>query len=205
MIMKKNLIMTIAIVMALGMLSGCAEPKTPEQLVTQSVDKKMTQALVRSGALPSQERLKTSASDYEMIAFERTISKVSHGKKNAINRYLSSYRSERDAIARLYTRTAKSRGNIVKLYHRSINQDIINIVMNSSPSTVDNLDSALIEFDKKGNIVSVLVRRHNFSALHKPSLVMHDRASIILLGNMAQDVQHALRQERLKNNFITTL
>ena len=77
--------------------------------------------------------------------------------------------------------------------------------MNNSSSTAANLDSALIEFDKNGNIVSVLIRRHKFSPLHKPSLVMHDRASIVLLGKMAKDVQYSLRQETLRNGYITKL
>lgn len=204
--MKQNmLILLIATISALGILSGCSEPKTPAQLVTQSVDKKMTSALTKPGALPSKERLNTSASDYEMLAFERTISNVSNGQRYAINRYQSRYRSERDEIARLYTRTAKSRGNIVKLYHSSINERIVRIIMNNSSSTAANLDSALIEFDKNGNIVSVLIRRHKFSPLHKPSLVMHDRASIVLLGKMAKDVQYSLRQETLRNGYITKL
>ena len=200
--MLKFLIVTIS---ALGILGGCAEPKTPAQLVARSVDKKMTSALTKQGALPSKERLKTSASDYEMLAFERTISNVSNGQGYAINRYKSRYRSGRDELARLYTRTAKSRGNIVKLYHSSVNERIVGIIMNTSSSTVANLDPALIEFDKNGNIVSVLIRRHKFSPLHKPSLVMHDRGSIVLLGKMAKDVQYSLRQETLKNGYITKL
>ena len=204
--MKKwyKLVIVTAVISAL--VNGCAKPKTPEQLIEQSADKKMMTAFSKKGVLSKKEYL--SRYGYN-INLRREINSVPYSLSRHIASYSSKYDASTDAIARLYVKTAKSRGNIVKLYKNSVNATIARLAPSGSYADISlkrfDLDPAFIEFNRSGRIVSILVRRHYFPYLHNINYRSHDRDSMILIGQFAKKIEMRVGNQILANGYISTL
>ena len=204
--MKKWFKLFIASVAIIGLVNGCVEPKTPEQMIASSADKKMMSAFVKNKSKLKGEYL--SGNSYN-INLRNNIETVPFSLNRHIGSYASKYDASRDTIARLYIKTAKSRGNKVKLYKTSVNSAMARLAPQGSYASISlkryDLDPALIEFDKNGRIKSALVRRHYFPYLHNKSARAHDRDSIILIGETIRQIEMVVGNATLANGYITTL
>ncbi len=208
--MNKWYNLLIVAIMGLSLMNGCGEPQTPEQLVAQSSDKAMMRAFSKPGILGKSEYLQ-SYSPSDLIRMRTSIGNSHYGMGNARGSYASKYDSSRDKIAQEYIKVAKSRGNTVKLYKNSINNQIAPKIVhpflengNSAVMPRYDLDPALIEFDKNGRIVSILVRRHYFTSIGN-GFVAQDRDTIVILGNTARKMEMSIGNNALDNGYIATL
>jgi len=208
--MNKWYNLLIVAIMGLSLMNGCGEPQTPEQLVAKSSDKAMMRAFSKPGILGKSEYLQ-GYSPSDLIRIRTSIGNSHYGIGSARESYSSKYDSSRDKIAREYIKVAKARGNTVKLYKNFINNQIAPKIVhpflengNSSVIPKYDLDPALIEFDKNGRIISILVRRHYFTPIGH-GFVAQQRDSIIVLGNTARKMEMSISNNTLNNGYIATL
>jgi hypothetical protein len=209
--MNKWYKLLIASVMALSLMNGCAEPKTPAQLVAQSSDKEMMKAFSKLEVLEDSEFLSEySPADIIRIRMP-SVGNVHPSMATALSRYSSKYNSSTDKKARAYVKVAKARGNTVKLYKNFINNKIASKIVHpfmergsKHKTPIYNLDPALIEFDKNGRIISILVRRHYITPFTH-GVVSQDRDTIVILGNTASKMEMSIDNNTLNNGYITTL
>jgi len=198
----------ITVITVLGLMSGCVEPLTPQQVIAKSADKQMASTFLKKGILPKKEKL-YDWSPSDIIQTRRALQTVTSDISDAIRSYNSKYDSSTDTIARLFIKTARARGNKVKLYKNSVNNAIAPFVPAGSYANISikkfNLDPAFIEFDKSGRVVSILVRRHYFPSINNRGLYSHDRDSLILLGKFAKKIEMLVGNETLSNGYVSTL
>jgi len=187
-------------------LTACGKPRTPEQMIASSADKQMMSTFIKNDSKLKKEYL--SKNRYN-INLRNNIETVPFSLGRHIGSYSSKYDASRDTIARLYIKTAKARGNKVKLYKTSVNNAIARLAPQGSYADISlkryDLDPALLEFDKQGRIKSALVRRHYFPYLHNKSARAHDRDSIVLIGETIKQIEMRIGNNILANGYITTL
>jgi len=208
--MNKWYNLLIVAVIGLGLINGCGEPQTPEQLIAKSSDKAMMKAFSKPGVAGKSEHF-IDYSPSDLIRMRTSIGNSHYGMGSARGSYSSKYDASRDKIAQEYIKVAKARGNTVKLYKTFINNQIARKIVhpflengNSAVIPKYDLDPALIEFDKNGRIVSMLVRRHYFTPIGH-GFVAQQRDSIIILGNTARKMEMSISNNTLNNGYIATL
>lgn len=168
--------------LVLALFSGCSvlEPMTPQQIISQSQNPKITENML------SLDNKKYNVRFYQTeIIVKQDISKekgfLDSSPNVSRNYYLNKYDSSSDEIANLFVKTAKEKGNKVKMYKSALNQQIERMKNFSSikfdyPYSND-LDNILIEYDSQNKISSVLLRFH----VHAKYMgYIHERYSVIV-------------------------
>ena len=187
-------------------LTGCMEPD-PAQTIAQASDKHMMQAVAKYG--------NTYTRNSDMIAEKVYISgKKGHvdGSLGAVEGgYAANFFILEEPLTQAYIKAAKSRGNIVKLYKKSVSKAIGNATpavfqRESGERVFFDWDPALIEFDKNGNIVSVLIQKHRVSEVYSPAhAFLHYRYSIVITGKTASRLIYTIGNDVLNNGYIKQL
>jgi len=197
----------ILLILGVSLLSGCMEPPKPEELIAKTNDKYMMKTMVKY--------IKWGSRNPNMIIREVYISQLQGHTNFSISSALNEYRSKFDIMSedmtKDYIKVAKSRGNIVKLYKNSVNE----VISKATPRGFSlekgydkayyNLDPAIIEYNKKNEIVSVLVQKHKISRLGNMKNYLHYRYSEIISGNLAKKLEYVIGNDVLSNGFIREL
>ena len=151
-------------------------------------------------------RLKTFATS--MLSIEKDM--FSEGNKEDMNYTMSrySYDSESDDIARMYVNMATKRGNTVKLYKPFMTKRINAIYakpFNHMEQTIEwyDKDNTLIEFDRAGRPVSLLVRAHQAFAGIGVSSAQY--ASIYFGKGNLRILENTISNSVFQDNFIRQL
>ena len=197
----------ILFILGISLLSGCMEPPKPEELIAKTNDKYMMKTMVKY--------IKWGSRNPDMIVREVYISQLQGHTNFSISAALDEYRSKFDIMSedmtRDYIKVAKSRGNIVKLYKNSVNKAISKVTPKGFyldrgyDWSYYDLDPALIEYNKKGVIISVLLQKHKISKLGRMKNFLHYRYSEIISGNLAKKLEYVIGNDTLSNGFIREL
>ncbi len=189
-------------------VTGCAlpQPKTPEQIVQASSYPEVTKNVM--------ENLKDKKYSIDYMENRVVIQQYISGEKGstdqsidaAISAYTAKYDASNDQISTVFIDTAKQKGNIVKMYKKSVNLALVRVTpmpwdITNYPSKGD-IDVAFIEYDKNNRIVSVLIRAHAFP---KTLGVLDYRYSIIAFGNLARGIESTVNNNVFTEGYITTI
>ena len=115
--------------------------------------------------------------------------------------------TSKDDIATLYIKTAKARGNTVKLYKPTINSKIIRTFRRSisrrTKVTKTDLSHALIEYDANNRIISALVRINQYD---QPIVSWGSIfTSQLILGSAARIIENKISNRLLDDNYLATM
>jgi hypothetical protein len=191
------------------LLTGCMEPPKAATHIGKSSDQYMMTKMVKY--------VKWGTSNPDIIKNEVYISdKKGHTDfsiREAINDYKNMFNSASEKMTKDYVSAVKERHNIVKIYKNSVN----NALSKSTPRSFSiergydkilyNLDPALIEYNKEGNIISVMLQKHKISllTLGKSKSYLHYRYTEIITGKSAQRLEYSIGNNVLNNGFIKEL
>lgn len=189
-------------------VTGCAmvQPKTPEQIIQASSYPEMTKSVMDS---LNNKKYKVDYENHRILILQDISGEKGHIDRSigvASSEYLSLYDSSNDDISNAYIKTAKQKGNIVKMYKKTTNLAIIKLLpmpwnVTNYPSKAD-LDVAFLEYDKNNRLVSALVRVHDYPTSIG---IMNDRYSIIVYGPFARQLEATLNNAIFSEGFITTI
>jgi hypothetical protein len=205
---SKIYIRLFAIIVASFTLNGCLEPPTPETLIAKSSDKEMMRTMT--------SYVKWGSHNPDIINHEVYISQVKGhtdtNQQDILNDYKAQFDASSEKMTQDYIKTAKARGNIVKLYNNSVNLALSNItprsfsIENGWDAPIYELDPAFIEFDKSGGIVTAMLQKHKISRLQLGNSVqfLHYRYTEIITGNSAKKIQYSVGNNILDNGYIKT-
>ncbi len=208
MFLFRNLIKSMYFLSIVLFLAGCAlpQPKTPEQIVQASLYPEATKNVM--------EKLKDKKYSVDYIENRIVIQQYISGEKGgtdqsidvAISAYNLRYDASNDEISAVFIESAKQRGNIVKMYKKSVNLALVKVMpmpwdITNYPSRGD-IDVAFVEYDKSNRIASVLVRAHAFP---KSLGVLDYRYSIIAFGNIARQIESTVKNNVFTEGYITTI
>ncbi|MCK4742911.1 MAG: hypothetical protein KAT25_03750 [Sulfuriflexus sp.] len=115
--------------------------------------------------------------------------------------------TSKDDIATLYIKTAKARGNTIKLYKPAINSKIIRTFRRSvsrrTKVTKTDLSHALIEYDANNRIISALVRINQYD---QPIVSWGSIfTSQLFLGSAARIIENKISNRLLDDNYLATM
>lgn len=124
------------------------------------------------------------------------------------------YDSTNDVPARLYINTAKKRGNTVKLYKPAMSAHInraLGVPFQHIPATAKtrasvewyDLDNVLVEYERGGRIVSVMVRAHQLFAAIGADTTMY--TSIHFGPGVGRRVENSIRNSLFAEYYIRDL
>ena len=208
MFLFRNLIKSMYFLSIVLFLAGCAlpQPKTPEQIVQASLYPEATKNVM--------EKLKDKKYSVDYIENRIVIQQYISGEKGgtdqsidvAISAYNLRYDASNDEISAVFIESAKQRGNIVKMYKKSVNLALVKVMpmpwdITNYPSRGD-IDVAFVEYDKNNRIASVLVRAHAFP---KSLGVLDYRYSIIAFGDIARQIESTVKNNVFTEGYITTI
>lgn len=197
----------LALLMA-GLINGCMEPPKPEEHIARASDKYMMQAMVKY--------IDWGSRNPDIIAEKIYISGDKGHIDGSIRAVIGEYNYKYDAMTedmtRAYIKAAKKRGSIVKLYKKPVSLALANAtprsfsIDHSTETTYYNLDPALIEFNKDGEIVSVMLQKHKIYRQDKPVRgYLHYRYTEIITGKSAKRLEYSIGNNTLSNGFIREL
>jgi hypothetical protein len=110
----------------------------------------------------------------------------------------------KDVISLRYINFAKSRGNLVRLYQPSIG-DKIQIATKWKYKEAmgwEDLDRCLVEFNKEGEVVSMLSRFHSFDTAEVIGVAKRTITEIVFGQPTTTRFQDSLKAEELQDAFI---
>lgn len=204
----RGLVKSVCFSLVALFVTGCAlpQPKTPEQIVQASSYPGVTKNAM--------EKLKDKKYSIDYIENRIVIQQYISGEKGstdqsidtAINAYNSKYDASDDEISAVFIESAKQRGNMVKMYKKSVNLALVKVTpmpwdITNYPSKGD-IDVAFVEYDKNNRISSVLLRAHAFP---KTLGVLDYRYSIIAFGNIAREIESTVNNNVFTEGYITTI
>jgi uncharacterized protein YceK len=194
--------------LVLALFSGCVglEPMTPQQIISQSQNPKLTENML---SLDKKKYITKFYSDEIMV--KQNLSQEKGFLDNSINQarsyYINKYDSSSDEIANIFVKTAKDKGHTVKMYKSMLNRQIEQF-RNFSGVKMDypfsnDLDNILIEYDSQNKISSVLLRFH----VHAKYMgYIHERYSVIIFDPaFNRRIESQLNNRYFEETFIRNL
>lgn len=193
---KFAIVATIAV-----FISGCFKLPSPQEYIAKSQYPALTKAFYDAKIDLDSVISNRIVIDWYMIDY---FGAAAPNIDYAVNEYLSRYNSSNDKIAKVFIANAKANQHTVKMYKKSVNAEISQVIpsvwgANNYPSRAD-LDTAFIEFDQNGQIVAALSRLHYYS--DSLGAAMDHLVSVVSFGNLASIIESEIGNYTLENGFI---
>ena len=199
---------SLALVLIIN-LTGCLTVPTladRKASIATAQDPEMSSAIFSAAETDPTFRPISSNFTGEWINVRQYIKTTSSSLSGALSEY-GEKDSSKDAFADAYIKTAKGRGNTVRLYNYSINQKVRSLYKIDRPlpngTNVTNIDNALAEYDKNNRLVTIMVRSHMFSP--PLGLFSNQNYTTVYTGQKAARIESTISSKDFSENLITEL
>lgn len=186
------------------LLSGCLEPRTPDEIVSQSPYPSLTKDVISNVT-----KRDGFYSDYfsEYIEISHNLdgdAYFGYSVDQVIFHYEKQYDSNNDLVVQTYIKNAKNNANTIKVYKSLLAKDLVRIMplprITSKNSYKYDLDNIFIEFDKNNRIVSALMKVHVI--FHGSQGKTHSLYSMIYFGSLARKIENNISNKALENAYL---
>lgn len=185
-------------------LSGCLEPRTPEQIISLSPYPSLTKEIINNVTRQNGFYNNYFSNYIEISHTLRGDASFGFTVDEVIFHHLKEYDLSSDLVFQAYVKNAKNNKNIIKTYKFLLAKDLAKIMplprITNKNSYKFDLDNVFIEFDKNNKIISALMKVHVI--FHGSQGKTHYLYSMIYFGMLATKIENNISNRALENAYL---